>query len=858
MFAASNTPSYRIDHTVVNDTMDRSISSGWGSAEIGGSYSYAVPNAFAVDGAKGTVALAQSGASRTAVLAAATSADTIASFSVGFPSIPTRGNGISSGVQVRRIGSTYYRAAIRVAPAGKAYLSVTRIVGSTSNELALGTVLLPFTVTTATPVTVEFQVVGNSSVSLSARAWPVTATKPGWQVTANDESAARIKSAGGIGLWTYLSAGSSPTRVTVDNVTDYALVLDSVAPAGTPSATATATTVPSATPSATRSATPKPSTSASPTSTPTSTPTPTASSSSGTTTPVSTNDPESTSSPTGSRLTAGAATVGTTAYAVPSNAVFVSAKATGTAKGTMASPYKTLTSAIAASPTGSTIVLRAGTYHETVVIPAGKDLTIQSYPHEAVWLDGSTVVSNWNQSGATWVATGWTAQFDSSPTYTRGVVDGAQYGWKFLSPDYPLAAHPDQLWIGGVAQKQVGSAAAVKPGTFFVDYTAKTLTIGTSPTTGTVRASDLVKAMSIRGEGSTVRGIGIRRYAPSVPDMGAVTTEKAGITLENVAITDNATTGLYVIAANTTIRNVTVSRNGLLGMGAATADNLTIDSVLAQGNNTERFNNAPVSGGIKLTRLRNVTITDSVFAQNLGPGIWFDVSVYNGTITNNDIIDNLGHGLITEISAKMLIAGNVVSGNRDNGMKINDTSDVSIWNNTITGNGRSINIVQDTRRASDLSQPGHDQRQSLPDPTMTWINGPVDVENNIIANTTAGNNCLLCVEDYSHAFSAEQMRVTAQGNVYQRPNGASPTWTVIWSTGAGNPLTFASPAAFAAATGQDAHSLDIVGPAVLGTGWALTPAVSAATAATAAPLSASVAAATGHPVGSQTLGAWLG
>jgi hypothetical protein len=189
-------------------------------------------------------------------------------------------------------------------------------------------------------------------------------------------------------------------------------------------------------------------------------------------------------------------------------------------------------------------------------------------------------------------------------------------------------------------------------------------------------------------------------------------------------------------------------------------------------------------------------------------------------------------------------------------MKINDTSQVSIWNNTLTGNGRSINIVQDTRRASSLSTPGHDPRQSLPDPTVTWVTGPVDVENNIIANTTAGNNCLLCVEDYSHAYSASQLGVTAQGNVYQRADPATPAWDVIWSTGAGNPQVFTTAAAFAAATGQDTRATDVVGPAVLGAGWVPTAAVTAAV-PNAAPLSAAVAAATGRPAGSLGIGAWL-
>ncbi len=52
-------------------------------------------------------------------------------------------------------------------------------------------------------------------------------------------------------------------------------------------------------------------------------------------------------------------------------------------------PKRTVKAAVAASASGRTIVLRKGTYHETVIIPKGKALTIQAYPREPVWFDGT-------------------------------------------------------------------------------------------------------------------------------------------------------------------------------------------------------------------------------------------------------------------------------------------------------------------------------------------------------------------------------------------------------------------------------------------------------------------------------------
>jgi hypothetical protein len=173
----------------------------------------------------------------------------------------------------------------------------------------------------------------------------------------------------------------------------------------------------------------------------------------------------------------------------------------------------------------------------------------------------------------------------------------------------------------------------------------------------------------------------------------------------------------------------------------------------------------------------------------------------------------------------------------------------------LTNNNRPINIVQDARRASNQSTPGHDPRQPFPDPTMTWINGPVEVRNNVIAGTTG--NCLLCVEDYSKQLSAEQMQVTALGNVYQRPTTSSPTWVVVWSTGAGNPKVFTSVAAFKSGTGQEAQSLALDGTAATNANGSPTSAVTGKFGTVAQPLPADLASLTGLASGSKRLGSTL-
>ena len=75
-----------------------------------------------------------------------------------------------------------------------------------------------------------------------------------------------------------------------------------------------------------------------------------------------------------------------------------------------------------------------------------------------------------------------------------------------------------------------------------------------------------------------------------------------------------------------------------------------------------------------------------MFADNVGPGLWFDESVHGVTIARNDMLRNAGHGMSYEISSQAVIVDNLVAGNGGIGMKINNASRMEIWNNTVVDN----------------------------------------------------------------------------------------------------------------------------------------------------------------------------
>lgn len=581
----------------------------------------------------------------------------------------------------------------------------------------------------------------------------------------------------------------------------------------------------------------------------------------GTTAPAGTTLAGSSGRPSG---TAGAPAVGSAGYPVPVGALVVAPTGDDRAAGTAAAPLRTLGRAVAVAPAGGAVVLRAGSYTESVTVPAGKQLTVQNWPGEEVWLDGSRVVTGWVRDGNAWRVDGWTTRFDASPTYTQGAPDNRTADWSFVNPRYPLAAHPDQVFVDGAALVQVGSRRAVVPGTFFADYAARRLWIGTAPAGHQVRASTLTTGLTVRGAGSVVRGIGVRRYGTPVPMKGALLVLAPDVTVQDVAVSDNATQGMYVggqgavAGVRATLRHVTLERNGMLGLESSYADGLVLDGVLARGNNTQHFNSTPVAGGAKLTSARGITVTRSLFTGNEGDGLWLDESVYDATVTGNDSTGNTLHGVVVEISSDVLLADNLITGNGGDGFKLDDASDMVVWGNTLAGNaGHPVWLVQDSRRASSTSTPGHDPRQPLPDPTVTWLLGPVTFSDNVLAGPTTAA-CLLCVQDTALRRTAAQIGVAADGTVYGRTAAGKPAWTATWPGGTSGTQVYATIAAFSTATGQEPHGIEFTGVPVVDATGRLTPDVAAITTLVAQPLPDDLAATLGRTSGEQHVGAWFG
>lgn len=443
--------------------------------------------------------------------------------------------------------------------------------------------------------------------------------------------------------------------------------------------------------------------------------------------------------------------LGSASYTPPSGAIYVSPSGSDAEAGTAAKPVKTVARALDLVPTGGTVVLRAGSYHESVTIR--KQVTVQNYPREIAWFDGSSAVSGWTKSGSVWTSS-WSTFF--APSKHSGGVRA----------DYPYAQYPAQVFLGQTALKEVGSRSEVVAGTFFADSAKKQLVIGSDPSGQAVRASDLKQAIAISVPNVNLRGFGVRRYATDSTARAAVLMDPDGGTFENLVVADNASIGLALSGANKTIRNITSERNGMIGLGMDRADRAVIKDSVIRDNNTERFPTQPVASGIKITRAKDLKITGNLISGNyLAAGLWLDEFCRDAVIAGNVFRDNGELQVNLEASSGGMVVDNVVEGGRK-GVELRDVENVRVMNNHFSDYSMmAINLAQDERWKTLTSRPSDISLR---------------VRNNTIANNViaCGSRFQIFGKDASTNIPMDDFKSTITGNVFS-PSSKSPELNMV-------------------------------------------------------------------------------
>lgn len=464
---------------------------------------------------------------------------------------------------------------------------------------------------------------------------------------------------------------------------------------------------------------------------------------------------------------AGAIPLGTASYTYPGDAIFVATNGSNSNNGTIGSPKATLAGAISAASSGDTIVIREGEYREYAGSISGKTLTIQNYPGETVWFDGTDIETDWTAEGGRWWAP-ITVKFSHLAGHSQGDPDDPT---RWTDSQNPVAHYTDMAFIDGARLWQVTSNPAT--GQFSVDYDTDRLWIADNPAGKEVRVAKRTRFLIVNGA-TTIRGIGWRRYATEMWELGSVYVGSNGASslVENCHMDDAATQPLSINGNNCIVRYNTMIRPGQTGIHANRADNIVVTNNLVRVHNYEKFKSQPHAGGIKVTFSGNVTIDSNWFdgASNRAESIWLDASNWGGKITNNYTQGGRG-GICLEGSGNFIVAGNRMVGNANtySGLIISISQEIEAWNNWAnTANGYQFAVWQDNRQAV---YPG----ERFWDEGLRW-----HVVDNVFCNNVFGGSHALYQWYQRKDANApsgvvfNQMVSRFEGNVFAAAAGQSP------------------------------------------------------------------------------------
>src|SRR4051812_25009440 len=197
--------------TLASDTFNRTVSGGWGQADVGGSYTMGgLSSDLYVSGGAGRMDLPGPDVSRSAVLNSVWQRDVEINVSFRLAQRPVGGSVWVYGVARQVSPGTQYFAKARIFPDGTVRVSASKVIGDA--ETPLGdpvTLSTDYNAGASWNLHASFNGAWPTNVGVSA--WPSSGSEPGsWQFDAQDNASA-LQAAGAPGLFTYGTADNSNT-----------------------------------------------------------------------------------------------------------------------------------------------------------------------------------------------------------------------------------------------------------------------------------------------------------------------------------------------------------------------------------------------------------------------------------------------------------------------------------------------------------------------------------------------------------------------------------------------------------------------------------------------------------------------
>jgi parallel beta-helix repeat protein len=344
-----------------------------------------------------------------------------------------------------------------------------------------------------------------------------------------------------------------------------------------------------------------------------------------------------------------------------------------------------LARAVARHGPGTTFCLARGVHHLlSPVVP--KDGDTFRGARGAV-LSGA-VELRFNQAGSVWVA--------AAPSLSSGGEGECQR-------EFPQCSQPNDVFWDGRPLRRTSQLAGLKGGSYYVDPTAKTITVARNPRGHKVEESvgqGAFKGWRTGVDDVTIRGLRIEKFA-NPAGLGAINARPSWRVIGNT-IRLNHGTGVQDAHV---IRGNRIVENGQLGVVVSFGTNVVISNNLIAFNNYAGYDPNWEAGGAKWVRSKHVLVQRNRVVGNRGPGLWSDGDDIYITYANNRITGNTGPGILHEISYNALIRDNVVRRNGSDGggwvdgagILLSNSSNVRVEHNVVSRNRDGIGLTQTDR-----------------------------------------------------------------------------------------------------------------------------------------------------------------
>ncbi len=368
--------------------------------------------------------------------------------------------------------------------------------------------------------------------------------------------------------------------------------------------------------------------------------------------------------------------------------------------------FRTISEAARKVDAGDTVLIHGGVYRERVIVEASgtaeKPIRFIAAPGERVVITGADEMKEWERVDDEQhiYRTFWPHVFAWQTALTH---PGDDY--------HLLIGRAEQVITDEYLLRQVLSRDQMARGTFFVDLDAKQLYAwgySNEPFDRKVRVEASTRSILWESKGDYIHLRGLRfRYAANHAQGGAAQFRGNYGLIEDCIFERTNGCGASFGGQHIVARRCTFQDNGQLGFGGGRPHHLLITECLVRNNNTKKYYRHWEAGGNKIALARGVIFEKSMFIENRGSGVWFDIGNEDCVVRNCLIADNEECGIFYEISYGLHAHDNVIIGNGFTGtpvaggllcgIAVANSPNCVIERNLLVGNKSGLNYRENPR-----------------------------------------------------------------------------------------------------------------------------------------------------------------